>query len=219
MNNSAIILLSGGLDSFVSLDMAKEKYDIKLSLTFDYGQKAFNEEKEASQKISKYYNIENKIVELPFLKEILDNSLTNKDKNNFDDFSEIYIPNRNGLFLNIAAVYCEKIGAKYIIFVANKEEAKVFSDNSSEFVQLADKFFNYSTQINPKIVAPCIEFDKIQIINYAINKNMPFSYLKSCYDSKNYTNKKHCGECMSCKLLKQAILKSNKKELIQEVFK
>jgi 7-cyano-7-deazaguanine synthase in queuosine biosynthesis len=46
MTDKAIILLSGGLDSLVSLDIAIKKYDVVNSLTFDYGQKAFKEEKD-----------------------------------------------------------------------------------------------------------------------------------------------------------------------------
>ena len=49
--NSAIILLSGGLDSVVSLAKLKEKYSRILALTFDYGQKSFILEKKAAEKI------------------------------------------------------------------------------------------------------------------------------------------------------------------------
>ena len=37
-NKKGIILLSGGLDSLVSLDIARKTTDIKLALTFNYGQ-------------------------------------------------------------------------------------------------------------------------------------------------------------------------------------
>ena len=57
MSKSAIILLSGGLDSFVSLAAAYDEYDVKLALTFDYSQRAFMEEFEASSEICKYYKI------------------------------------------------------------------------------------------------------------------------------------------------------------------
>ena len=50
MNNKALILLSGGLDSLVALDIASRNFDIVLALTFDYKQKAFAEEEKAAKK-------------------------------------------------------------------------------------------------------------------------------------------------------------------------
>ncbi len=217
-NNSAIILLSGGIDSLVSLAIAKNKLDVKKALIFDYGQKAFSEEYEASKSIAKYYNVEHKKIELNFLKEISDNALTNPNNNKFDDFNSVWIPNRNGLFLNIAASFCDKYGYDYIIFGANKEEAENFPDNSSEFIDKGNEFFKYSTLQKPKLFAPCLSFDKIDIINYAIDNNLPLNLIKSCYDSVVNTNKKHCGKCMSCKLLMDAIKKSKKTGLIKELF-
>ena len=218
-NNKAVILLSGGLDSVVSLAMAKEKnIDIKLALTFDYGQKAFVDENIASSKIADFYKIEHKVIKLPFLKEITNNALTDKNNNNFDSFDDVWIPNRNGLFLNIAGCYCDKFNFGYIIFGANKEEAASFPDNTKEFTKIADSFFEFATLTKPKIFAPCLNFDKIEIINYAIDNNVPLNLIKSCYNASFDSNKKHCGRCMSCKLLYSAITKSKKPELIKEIF-
>ena len=55
MNNS-IVLISGGLDSIVSLGLAKEEYNITLGLTFDYGQKSAQQEIQAARKICSHYN-------------------------------------------------------------------------------------------------------------------------------------------------------------------
>ena len=69
-NKKSIILLSGGLDSLVTMGVAKDEYNIQLALTFDYGQKSLKQETSASKEIAKYYNIEHKIIELPFLKQM-----------------------------------------------------------------------------------------------------------------------------------------------------
>ncbi len=217
-NKTGIILLSGGLDSLVSLDIASKTIDIKLALTFDYGQKAFEEEKNASKKISKLYGINHKTIKLPFLKELCSNALVDYNNNKLNNFKEVWIPNRNGLFINIAACYCDKYSINYIIFGANKEEADDFPDNSKNFIKSADGFLNYSTINNPKVFAPCQEFDKIAIINYAINNNLPLKLIKSCYNSSKISGKKHCGKCMSCKLLYKAIKTANRDELIKELF-
>lgn len=215
---TAVILLSGGLDSLVSLDIAKKKnIDIKLALTFNYGQKALQDEIEAASEICKYYKIEHKIIDIPFLKEISKNALTQAENNALDTLEGVWIPNRNGLFLNIAACFCDKLKYDYIIFGANLKEAKDFPDNSKEFIKRTDEFFKFSTLNSPLVLAPCAEFDKIEIINYAIDNNVPLNLLKSCYD-KTKEGKKHCGKCMSCKLLKEAISKSKNPKLIEEIF-
>ena len=113
MSKAGIALLSGGLDSFISLNLASREMDIKLALTFNYGQIAFEDELEAASAIAAKYGIEHKVIELPFLSEII-------------DLNEVWIPNRNGLFLNIAGVFADRYDFDYIIFGANKEEGQEF---------------------------------------------------------------------------------------------
>lgn len=220
--NKGIILLSGGLDSLVSLDIALKGREIAFdkieALIFDYGQKAFDDEKKAVDEICSYYKIEYKVINLPYLAQISQNALTSNDNNDFNSLENVWIPNRNGLFLNIAGTYCDKNNFQYIIFGANKEEARDFPDNTMEFINCANEFFKYSTINKIKVFAPCCGFDKIEIVNYAIDNNVPLNLLKSCYQDSKTVNKKHCNQCMSCKLLYNAIKKSKKPELIKELF-
>ena len=62
----SIILMSGGLDSVVSLGLTRNKYNVELALTFDYGQKAANTEIEASKKFCEFYNVSHKVFKLDF---------------------------------------------------------------------------------------------------------------------------------------------------------
>lgn len=216
--NSAIILLSGGLDSLVALDIASKKYDKILALFFDYSQKAYKEELCAVQKIAKKYSINFEEIKLPYLAKITTNSLVLEEKNNFDDLKSVWIGNRNGLFLNIAASYCDSIGFDYIVFGANKDEGRSFDDNKEDFVDIINKCFKYSTQKHPYVIAPCSNMTKLDLVNYMIDNNIDFNLIKSCYQNIKTTNKKHCGKCMSCKYLYNAILNSKKPELIKEIF-
>ena len=216
--SKAVILLSGGLDSYVALDIASKNNDVILAINFNYGQKAFIEEHEASSKIAEKYNIKLETINLPYLEKLCNNALTDNNNDKLDDFKEVWIPNRNGLFINIAGCFCDKLKIEKIVLGLNLEEARDFSDNSEDFVQYADKFLYYSTQIHPSILAPCSKMTKVDIVNYTIDNNLPLDIIKSCYNSKTNSSKKHCGKCMSCKLLYNAILKSKKPELIKEIF-
>lgn len=224
MNKKALVLLSGGLDSLVSVAAANDFCKVELALTFDYSQLAANEEIEASGKIAEFYNIEHKVINLPFLADITNCALSDSNKNlEFDKLDEnsakaVWVPNRNGLFLNIAASYADSLGFDYIIIGANKEEAGTFPDNSQEFLSRIEAAFEYSTLKKPKILAPLKELEKYEIINLATEKNAPLHLLKSCYNSKDRTGVKHCGKCESCKRLHDAILKSVNKDLLNLFF-
>ncbi|MBQ8634952.1 7-cyano-7-deazaguanine synthase [bacterium] len=218
MKNSALILLSGGLDSLVALDIVSKEMNIALALTFNYGQKAFLEEEKAAKEIAKIYNIKHLAIELPFLQKITINALTDDNNCDFDNLKSVWIPNRNGLFLNIAACYCEQYKIDYIVFGANSEEGRDFSDNRQEFGELCNKVFEYSTMTHPKVLAPCVEMSKVDMVNYMIENNISFKLIKSCYRNEKEFNKKHCNKCMSCRLLYNAIKNSTKPELLNEVF-
>ena len=78
--NRSIVLLSGGLDSLVSLGLVKEKYNVDMALTFDYGQKSALDEIDASKKISKLYGLKHVIIALDWLKNITHTALVSNDE-------------------------------------------------------------------------------------------------------------------------------------------
>ena len=224
----SIILLSSGLDSAVSLALLKESYNIKLALTFDYGQKAAKKELEASNKLCAYYQTEQKILSINWLKDITKTSLLNEEENipapdieeidNIDKSvktaKNVWVPNRNGLFLNIAASFADADNFTHIIFGANKEEGTTFPDNTQEFIERINKTFEYSTLQQPKVIAPLIDFDKTEIVKKALEINFPFELIQSCYFSKE----KHCGKCESCIRLKRALINNNAEDILGKIF-
>lgn len=220
--NKSIILLSGGLDSLVSLAYCKKNtnYNIVLALTFDYGQKSIKNELDASKKICDYYNIEHKVIKLDWLKDITNTSLVSSQEipqNGFetvDSAKAVWVPNRNSLFLNIAACFCDSFGYKYIVYGANKEEGNTFPDNTEEFRTQISKSFESSTMVKPIVVAPLINYDKDDIVRIAIEESVPLELVRSCYNSGD----KHCGKCESCHYLKKALIKNNCEKYIEQLF-
>jgi 7-cyano-7-deazaguanine synthase len=218
MMSRGIILLSGGLDSLVSLGLAKEKYGILLALTFDYGQKSAKKEIETSAKICDYYNIQHKVINLDWLKEITHTALVS-DSDLPEEISEnsaknVWVPNRNGLFLNIAGAFADGEDYDYIIIGANKEEAGTFPDNTEEFIERVNSEFEFSTQNHPKIIAPLINCDKNDIVKLALENNIPLNFVHSCYAQ----GEKHCGKCESCQRLRNALKANNDEYYIKELF-
>lgn len=219
-NKRSIILLSGGLDSLVALGGFKEEYDIELALTFDYGQKSVKQEIEASKKICKYYKIKHKVIHLDWLKDITHTALVS-EKNiptsnlgTTESAKSVWVPNRNGLFLNIAACFADSYGYNYIIFGANKDEGETFPDNTEKFRTKISEVFEYSTLKKPKVVAPLINYSKDDIVKIAVEKQVPLEFTRSCYGTEDI----HCGKCESCNHLKKALINNNAYNYINLLF-
>ncbi|MCM1010587.1 MAG: 7-cyano-7-deazaguanine synthase QueC [Fusobacterium sp.] len=218
----SIILLSGGLDSVVSLALVREKLNVTLALTFDYGQKSATKEIEASAAIAKHYGLEHKVIKLDWLKEITHTALCSNEevptgdalKNEAESAKSVWVPNRNGLFLNIAGAFADADGYTSIIIGANKEEAQTFPDNTKDFIERVNAEFEFSTRVQPKVVAPLIDSDKIEIVRLALSHNAPLELLNSCYAN----TQKHCGKCESCVRLKRALEANNDTVFIKKLF-
>lgn len=218
--SKGIILLSGGLDSLVSLGLGIKKYGISLALTFDYGQKAVKQEISTSKNICNYYKINHKVIKLDWLKEVThtalvsDNELPQGIENPEQSAKNVWVPNRNGLFLNIAGSFADGNDFDYILIGANKEEGQTFPDNTQDFIDKINAEFEYSTQKHPKVVAPLINSNKNDIVKLALEHNIPLEYVRSCYAN----GEKHCGKCESCTRLKNALIVNNDTHYIKELF-
>lgn len=220
-NNKSIILLSGGLDSLVCLGLCKEDYNIELAITFNYSQKSAEKEINAAKNLCRYYNIKShEIIGLNWLADITNTAIVSDEKlpDNIDNPAEsakaVWVPNRNGLFLNIAAAYADSYEYTHIILGANKEEAATFPDNSQFFINAINKEFEYSTMNKPKLIAPLINYNKNDIVCLALKNNMPLELVQSCYSD----HPGHCGACESCIRLRQALEYNNAKEYIKNIF-
>ena len=218
----SLILLSGGLDSLVSLGLKKEELNIELALTFDYGQKSAQKELAASAKICRHYGIEHRVIKLDFLKEVTNTSLVSSDNiptgaeldNPKESAKSVWVPNRNGLFLNIAGSIADSKGYDYIVIGANKEEGQTFPDNTQEFIDAVNNEFQYSTMTKTKVVAPLINCDKNDIVMLALKNSVPLEYTMSCYQGGD----KNCGICESCTRLKKALLNNHDEKYIKILF-
>lgn len=218
----SIILLSGGLDSLVSLGLKKDELNITLALTFDYGQKSLEKEILASAKICEYYDIEHKVIKLDWLREITKTSLVSSDDvpsgealiDSNQSAKSVWVPNRNGLFLNVAGCFADSYGYDYLLIGANKEEAQTFSDNTQQFIDAVNNEFKFSTQSPPEVIAPLINCNKNDIVMLALKHGIPLELTMSCYQG----GERHCGICESCSRLKKALEANHDSYYIKVLF-
>lgn len=226
MKNKSLVLLSGGLDSGVTLALAAQKSQ-PIALTFDYGQKALKRELKASQKIAQFYGAEHLKVKIDWLSKISDSALLDKNKkipaifkrksclkDSKKKSSKVWVANRNGLFINIAAVIAESLKIPTILAGFNREEARNFPDNSRNFIKAANRAFHYSTRGKVKLRSFLINLDKTEIVKLALKIKFPLHLIWPCY----LAGSKFCGLCESCCRVKIAFKKNGQFLLIKKLF-
>lgn len=214
MKKDSVVLLSAGLDSTVNFYAALKESNVVLALTFNYGQKAAEKEIQRAKVIAEGNKIPHQVVELPWLKSLGKSSLTQDrsaipigksvaiDNNQVSAATAkaVWVPNRNGIFLNIAAAYAESMAAELIVPGFNREEAVTFPDNSLDFVRSARKSFSYSTANMVDVQCYTITMSKVDIVDLGKKLNVPFDKIWPCYQAKE----NWCGECESCQRTKRA---------------
>ncbi|MBI4374480.1 MAG: 7-cyano-7-deazaguanine synthase QueC [Deltaproteobacteria bacterium] len=211
----SILILSGGLDSTVSSFIAKEKTEPILALTFDYGQRAARREIEASSKIAGKLGVPHRVMSLGWLAEITKSPLVNReqkipqlkeqDLDNINRSREtaraVWVPNRNGVFLNIAAAFAEALDASLLVTGFNAEEGITFPDNSAPFGRAADDFFWFSTLNRTRVISFTQGMTKVEIADKGKRLGVDFAEIWFCYEG----NEKPCRQCESCQRSLRAI--------------
>ncbi len=204
MKPKSIILLSGGLDSTVSATIAVKKTKPIFALTIDYGQRAAKMEIIASKRICRALKIKHRIIKLPFFKEFKKCELMGdnirKFSKKFLTLKNIWVPNRNSLFINIAACFAEYYNVDLIITGFNLEEAREFPDNTRNFINAINRTIQFSTLRNIKVISYVADYTKKEIYKLGLKYKAPLQYIYSCY----LGGKKMCGKCPSCRRLIEA---------------
>ena len=118
--------------------------------------------------------------------------------------SDVWVPNRNGVFINVTAAYAESSGSQVIVTGFNAEEAAAFPDNSIQFIEAANAALQLSTRNGVKVVSYTAEMDKAGIFELGLEHGAPLELVWPCY----LGGETICGNCESCVRFLRAALKS-----------
>jgi 7-cyano-7-deazaguanine synthase len=202
-----VVLLSGGLDSTVSLACALKSLDVRLVLFFDYGQRAVAEERGASMAIATYYSLPFKEVDIRWLGEISPRGMRSgagaggRDDSPLGDLESVWIPNRNGVMINIAAAFAESYDCDYVVTGFNREEAVSFPDNRLEYMARLNRCLCLSTLRGVRVISFTGTLSKREIIEAGVGMSAPLASIWSCYRGGQVM----CGRCASCSKLVRAL--------------
>jgi 7-cyano-7-deazaguanine synthase len=203
----AVSLLSGGLDSTVTLAYALSKgYDVT-PLTVRYGQR-HSRELESARRVVEHYDLKDHVVMDLDLRAFTGSALTSADvevpeRMSVSDIGEgipvTYVPARNIIFLSVAAGLCETIGGEAIFIGANAIDYSGYPDCRPEFFEAFERTLMVGTKAGveghaPKVHAPILHMTKAEIVRLGIDLRAPFELTWSCYQGGD----KACGRCDSC---------------------
>ena len=204
---TAIVLLSGGLDSATTLYMAREKGYRCHCLIFDYGQR-HNREVRSAVTLAKRAGCDYKVMRLEFPwkgSALLDKKVNLPERAAKDiargGIPSTYVPARNTIFLSMAAGWAEAAGAGAVFIGANALDYSGYPDCRKDFFdafRLALKKGTKAGRISSgiKIATPLIRMSKAGIIRAGMELSVPYELTWSCYRG----GKRPCGKCDSCLL-------------------
>ncbi|MCL2333791.1 MAG: 7-cyano-7-deazaguanine synthase QueC [Candidatus Methanoplasma sp.] len=206
MMPKAVVLLSGGLDSTVTLAAAIDEGNEPTALSFRYGQR-HTKELGSAEAVCKHYEIEHLIIDIDlssFRSALTDESLevpSDREGKPDENIPITYVPSRNIIFLSIAAGVCESIGAEAIYIGANAVDYSGYPDCRYDFFEAFRKMLTVGTKAgvegNPiDIRTPILELSKADIVRKGKELNAPLHLTWSCYNGGG----KACGHCDSCRL-------------------
>ncbi|MCJ7638883.1 MAG: 7-cyano-7-deazaguanine synthase QueC [Euryarchaeota archaeon] len=204
---TALVLLSGGLDSAVCATLARDRFGAKnvRTISFRYGQKHGNYELRAAHDIAVYLDLLSwHLVDVGVFSKS-DSSLLKRSEKQIPEvsYSELegvsptYVPFRNGTLLSIATVRALDLNCDLIYFGAHAEDAAnwAYPDCTPEFIGAMAAAIYVGTYHKVRLVAPLADMRKRDIIKLGTEINAPLHLTRSCYVDQPLS----CGKCPTCR--------------------
>jgi 7-cyano-7-deazaguanine synthase len=212
-DKKAVVLLSGGLDSAVTLACAWREGYATYALTLDYGQRHRIEIDRARKVAASLGVAEHKVLSVD-LRAFGGSALTAdipvpeaRNTIGAEGIPVTYVPARNTIFLSLALAWAEVLGAEAIFIGANAVDYSGYPDCRPEYFTAYENLAVLATRQGVqagwklRIAAPLLKMSKAEIVRLGRELKVDFSLTSSCY---NPSPEGHpCGACESCRLRKK----------------
>lgn len=205
---NAVVLLSGGLDSYTAGAMVRADGHDLYALTLRYGQ-VHATEIDAARHVARALDVRRHLeLDVP-LSAIGGSALLGEGpvpRNRALEGTEIpstYVPARNTVFLSLALAWAEVLGAGAIVIGVNALDYSGYPDCRPEYLRAFEQLASLATRAGVegkplRILAPLLTLSKAEIIRRGLSLGLDYGLTRSCYDPG--PDGRPCGECDSCRL-------------------
>jgi 7-cyano-7-deazaguanine synthase len=210
-DRSAVVLLSGGLDSATTAAIARGDGYRLYALSVDYGQRHRFELDAARRVAASLAVVEHRVVAIDlrgFGGSALTAEIDVPQNRSGDEIATgipiTYVPARNTVMLSLALGYAEVLGAADIFMGVNAVDYSGYPDCRPEFVAAFEQLANLATKAGVegtsqfRIHAPLIKMTKAEIIRLGVELGVDYGLTHSCY-APDATGAS-CGRCDSCQI-------------------
>jgi 7-cyano-7-deazaguanine synthase len=205
---NAVVLLSGGLDSYTAAALAKADGFTLYAFTVRYGQRHAREV-EAARKVAAALGVARHVNFDLDLRAIGGSSLTSdapvpRDRDlDAPGIPSTYVPARNTIFLALALGWAEVLSARDIVIGVNALDYSGYPDCRPEFVHAFENLAALATRAGVegarfRVHTPLINLTKAAIIKRGVELGLDYALTHSCYDP--LPDGTPCGRCDSCVL-------------------
>ncbi|HEV3409695.1 MAG TPA: 7-cyano-7-deazaguanine synthase QueC [Chthoniobacterales bacterium] len=221
----AVVLVSGGLDSAVTLAIARAEGFETHALSFHYGQRHQIELEAAARVANSLGAAEHRLAEID-LRVFGGSALTDdiavphatSPAEIGRDIPVTYVPARNTIFLSYALAWAEVLGSSDIFIGANAVDYSGYPDCRREFFDAFEQLASLATKAGVegtrfRITAPLLRLTKAEIIRRGAELGVDFSLTHSCYDPA--PDGTACGKCDSCQLRLKGFVEAGIKDPIR----
>lgn len=206
--SNAVVLLSGGLDSYTAAAIARAEGFRLFALTIRYGQRHVREV-EAARAVAAWLGVERHIELDVDLSAFGGSSLTTSDPVpkdrplNTREIPSTYVPARNTVFLALALAWAETLAAADIFIGVNALDYSGYPDCRPEFVAAFERLAALATATGVgggtfRVHAPLMRLTKADIVRKGQALGLDYGLTHSCYDPDAHG--RPCGRCDSCRL-------------------
>ncbi|AWL11442.1 7-cyano-7-deazaguanine synthase [Saliniradius amylolyticus] len=205
MAQKAVVIYSGGMDSFTVLHKALQQGMELYALSFDYGQR-HKKELDYAAAVCADLGISHKIVDISAINTLVGGSALTDDievpEGHYEEQSmkSTVVPNRNMILLSLAVGYAVSLQANQVYYGAHSGDHAIYPDCRPEFVHKMNDVCAIANYEAVEIVTPYLNVSKTDILTDGLKMGLDYSQTWTCYNGRTLA----CGKCGACQERQEA---------------